>query len=143
MTFAVGNYILLNMKNLPLQMVGTKRLAPLWVGPYQVLEVINSNAYILALPATLLFLHLEFSISVLKPYHGTTIPPPEAIQIDGDLEYKFAEILAPRHAGRCKHLEFLVSFLGYDSSHNDWLPESHLHNAPELLAFYKASPGLE
>ena len=50
MIFAIGNYILLNTHNLPLQMVGTKKLAPLWVRPYKVLEVINSNAYKLALP---------------------------------------------------------------------------------------------
>ena len=43
MTFAVGDYILLNTRNLPLQMVGTKKLAPLWVWPYKVLEVVNNN----------------------------------------------------------------------------------------------------
>ena len=97
----------------------------------------------MALPTSLHLLHPVFNISVLKPYHGTVIPPPDPIQIDGDLEYEVAEILAHRHAGRCKHLEFLVSFLGYDSSHNEWLPESHLHNVLELLAVYKASSGLE
>ena len=30
-------------------MVGTKKLAPLRVGPYKILEVVNSNAYKLAL----------------------------------------------------------------------------------------------
>ena len=124
-------------------MVGTKKLATLWVGPYQVLEVINSNVYKLALPTSLHLLHPVFNISILKPYHGTIILPPDSIQIDGDLKYKVAEILAHRHASRCKRLEFLVSFLGYDSSHNEWLPESHLCNAPELLAVYKALSGLE
>ena len=124
-------------------MVGTRKLAPLWVGPYKVLEVINIDVYKLALPASLCLLHPVFNISVLKPYHGTVIPPPNPIQIDGDLEYEVAVILAQKHASRCKHLEFLVTFLGYDSSHNEWLPESHLHNALELLAVYTASSGLE
>ena len=139
----MGDYILLNMQNLLLKMVVTKKLAPLWVGPYKVLELVNSNEYRLALPTSLHLLHPVFNISVLKPYCRIIIPPPNPIQINGDLEYEVAEILAHRHAGRCKHLEFLVSFLGYDSSHNEWLPESHLHNMLELLAVYKALPGLE
>ena len=97
----------------------------------------------MALPPSLRLLHLVFNISVLKPYHGTIIPPPNPIQIDGDLEYEVAEILAHRHASQCKHLEFLVAFLGYDSRHNKRLPESRLHNVPELLAVYKAMSGLE
>ena len=124
-------------------MVGTKKLVPLWVGPYHILEIINSSAYKLALSTNLRLLHLVFNISVLKPYRGTVIPPPDPIQINGDLEYEFAKILEHRRAGRRKHLEFLVSFLGYNISHNEWLPESHLHNAPELLAVYKASSGIE
>ena len=134
----MGDYVLLNTQNLPLQMGGTKKLAPLWIGPYQVLEVIISNAYKLHLPISLCLLHLVFKISVLKPYHGTIIPPPDPIQIYGDLEYKVAEILAHRRDGKRKCLEFLVSFLEYDSSHNKWLPKNHLHNALELLAVYKA-----
>ena len=80
-------------------MVGTKKLAPLWVRPYKVLEVVNSNAYILALLTSLGLLHLVFKISVFKPYHGTVIPPPNPIQIYGDLDYKVADILAHKHAG--------------------------------------------
>ena len=99
MKFSVGNYVLLNAHNLLLWMVGTKKLAPLWVGPCKVLEVVNSNAYKLALPTSLRLLHLVFNISILKPYCGAVIPPPNPIQIDGDLEYKVAEILAHRCAG--------------------------------------------
>ena len=58
----MGDYILLNMQNLPLKMVATKKLAPLWVGPYQVLEVVNSNAYKLALPNSLCLLQLVLTI---------------------------------------------------------------------------------
>ena len=77
--------------------MGTKKLAPLWLGPYWVLEVVNSNAYKLSLPTSLCLLHPVFNISGFKPYRGTVIPPPEPIQIDGDLEYEVAEILAHRH----------------------------------------------
>ena len=72
-------------------MVGIKKLAPLWVRSYKVLEVVNSNVYKLALPTNLHLFHPVFNISVLKPYCGTVIPPPNTIQIDGDLEYEVAE----------------------------------------------------
>ena len=62
--------------------------------------------------------------------------------IDDDLEYEIAEILAHRRAGRRKKFEYLVSFLGYDSSHNEWLPETNLLNAPKLLAEYKLKCGI-
>ena len=118
MRFAMGDCVLLNTRNLPLWMVGAKKSAPLWVGPYKVLEVVNSNDYKLALPISLHLLHPVFNISVLKPYRGIVKPPPNPIQIDGDLEYEVAEILAHRHASQCKCLDFLVSFLRYNSSHN-------------------------
>ena len=111
MRFAMGDCVLLNTRNLPLWMVGTKKSAPLWVGPYKVLEVVNSNDYKLALPISLHLLHPVFNISVLKPYRGIVKPPPNPIQIDGDLEYEVAEILAHRCAGGRKVPEFLVSLL--------------------------------
>ena len=123
-------------------MVGTKKLAPFWVRPYKVLEV-NINAYKLALPISFRLLHPVFNISILKPYCRTVIPPPNPIQINGDLEYEVAEILAHRCAGQCKHLKFLVSFLRYNNSYNEWLPERYLHNVLELLAVYKALFGIE
>ena len=80
-------------------MVFTKKLAPLWIEPYKILEVVYSNMYKLALPTSLHLLHPVFNISVLKPYCGTVIPPPNIIQINGDLEYEVAGILAHRRAG--------------------------------------------
>ena len=35
-----------------------------------------------------------------------------------------------------------MSFQGYDSSHNEWLPDSHLANAPHTLTAYQALHGL-
>ena len=91
-------------------MVGTKKLVPLWVRSYKVLEIINSNMYKLALPTSLHLLHPVFNISVLKPYCGTIIPPPNPIQVDGDLKYEVAEILAYRCAGQRNVLSFWCAF---------------------------------
>ena len=54
------------------------------------------------------------NVSQLKRYHGTIVPPPDPVLIEGLEEYEVAQILEHRHIGRRKRLEFLVSFVGYD-----------------------------
>ena len=58
-------------------------------------------------------------------------------------EYEVAKIM--RHCKRGRHhkqLEYLVSFVGYDSLHNEWLPAANLANAPRLLQAYNLAYGL-
>ena len=40
------------------------------------------------------------------------------------------------------HLEYLVSFVGYDASYNKWLPVANLANAPDILRSYQNAHGL-
>ena len=47
----------------------SSKLAPRFVGPFEVLEVINPVAYCLALPLTLARIHNVFHVSLLKVYH--------------------------------------------------------------------------
>ena len=72
--------------------------------------------------------------------------PPDPIELDTGPEFEVEAILHHRRVGRRRSkLEFLVSFLGYDSSHsshNEWLPALHLANAPHILMAYKALHGL-
>ena len=142
-TFAPGDFVLLHMKNLPIKVPGSCKLKPLWVGPFRVVHAIGTNAYELDLPATLEQLHPVFNVSVLKRYEGQVLSPPDPIELDTGPEFEVEAILHHRRVGRrWSKLEFLVSFLGYDSSHNEWLPASHLANAPNILTAYKALHGL-
>ena len=142
MVFAVGDYVLLHTRNLPLQIPGSAKLKPIWIGPYKVESVVGPNAYQLALPAAFKRLHSVFNVSVLKRYHGSIIPPPDPIEVDGLEEYEVSAIVAHHHSGGRKQLEFLVAFEGYDSLANEWLPESHLEHAQEILTAYKQAHGL-
>lgn len=47
--------------------VGTKKLAPKWIGPYEITEVINEVAMRVALPKKWK-MHNVFHVSLLKPY---------------------------------------------------------------------------
>ena len=142
MIFAVGDYVLLHTHNLPLRIPGSAKLKPIWIGPYKVEAVVGPNAYQLALPAAFKRLHSVFNVSVLKRYRGSIIPPPDPIEVDGLEEYEVSAIVAHRRSGCRKQLEFLVAFEGYDSSANEWLPESHLEHAQEILTAYKQAHGL-
>ena len=131
------------MKNLPIKVPGLCKLKPLWVGPFRVVRAIGTNAYELDLPATLERLHPVFNVSVLKHYEGQVLSPLDPIELDTGPEFEVEAILHHRRVGRHQSkLEFLVSFLGYDSSHNEWLPASHLTNAPHILTAYKTLHGL-
>ena len=112
--------MLLHMKNLPIKVLGSCKLKPLWVGPFQVVRAIGTNAYELDLPATLAQLHPVYNVSVLKRYEGPVLSPPDPIELDTVPEFEVEAILCHWRVGCHKSkLEFLVSFLGYDSSHNE------------------------
>ncbi len=70
--------------------------------------------------------------------HGPnfTRPPPDLI--NGEEEYKIERIIAHRHFGRSKRLQYLIKWKGYPKSDNTWEPADQVH-APELIKHYKSA----
>ena len=108
----------MSSKNIPVKLDGSQKLKPLWLGPYMVDKVVGPNAYHLALPSSMSRLHNVFNVKLLKAYKGSIVPPPDPIELDNELEYEVSYILCHHRHGRNKWLEFLISFVGYDASHN-------------------------
>ena len=133
----------MHTKNLPIKVPGPHKLKQLWVGPFWVIHAIGTNAYELDLPANLERLHPVFNVSILKRYEGQVLSPPHPIELDTGSEFEVEAILHLLQVGHHRSkLVFLISFLSYDSSHNKWLPASHLANALHILMAYKALHGL-
>ena len=54
-----------------------------------------------------------------------------SIKIDGEAEYKVSEIKG--HRERQYEMQYLTSFVGFDSSEDMWLSTAQLEHAPVLL----------
>ena len=147
---AVGDLVLLTIEGLTLR-GNTNKLCSRYVGPFAVTDVVNANAYTLALPPQLGALHPTFNIDRLKRYRTgtTTFPsrpqrfdrPPAVADADsnGDKEWLVERITARRRAGR--NVEYLVSWVGYPPEDDTWEKRSSLDGAREALADFNRIAG--
>ena len=83
------------------------------------------------------------NIALVKCYVGTVIPAPDPVKLDAGPEYEVQAILCHCSVGhgRRQH-EYLVSFVGYNTAHNEWLPAANLANASDPLGAYQVAHGL-
>ena len=80
-SFQVGDMVLLKTTHINLARSGTKRLYPLFIGPFKVVEKVNEVAYRLDLPMELKKVHPTFHVSLYRRYKdggrsALTKPPP-------------------------------------------------------------------
>ena len=122
-----------------------KKFAPKREGPFVIKEILSRLTYRLDLPKRW-EIHDVFHASVLSPYketdeHGPNYsrPPPDVIE---DHEEQEVEAIINHKKVRGKY-QFYVTWLGFPSNENEWLPEEDLVNAPEVLKTYKERHGLD
>ena len=123
---------MLSTKNLRLH--GTRKFRDRFVGPFVVVEYIGNTAYRLDLSrsAALSGVHNVFHVSLLCGWLTSGIyadvPP---IEINGKAEYKVSKIKG--HHERQGEMQYLTSFVSFDSSEDMWLSTAWLEHAPVLL----------
>ena len=84
-----------------------------------------------------------FNFTLLKPYFRDIVPAWDPIKLDNGPEYDVNSILYHWWVDQWhNNIEYLVSFVGYDASHNDWLPAANLANALDILLQYQTLYGL-
>ena len=79
-----GDLVMLSTRNLKFQF--PKKLAPKFVGPFRVLDVIGSQAYRLALPEKYERIHNVFHVSLLEPWNPRSSDNSEDLLPMPDLE---------------------------------------------------------
>jgi hypothetical protein len=138
--FNVGDRVWLSSKNLRLR-VPSRKLAPQWLGPFKVEQVIGHQAYKLTLPGSMP-VHPVFHTSVLKPYvqrDGDAEALPGPIQLDETdvtAERYEVETLLKRKKHR-NQIQYLVKWKGWPEEYNEWVAEHDIDKS--LVEAFKKS----
>ncbi|ESK83585.1 hypothetical protein Moror_12075 [Moniliophthora roreri MCA 2997] len=136
-TFEEGQKVWLEAKNLATG-YPSKKLAPKREGPFKILKVLRPVTYKLDLPHQWK-IHSVFHAALLSPFkqteaHGLSFTEPPLDLIEGFEEYEVEAVVGHRPKKRPR--EFLVSYTGYDSSHNQWIRMEGMVNCLDLLKEY-------
>ena len=129
MSHQVGERVWLATKHLPLK-AGTRKLAAIWAGPFEILEEIGPVAYRLQLPADWK-VHNVFHVSQLKSVVGD-IQFEQPVQVDQDEEFEIEAIVDSR-VSKGKQ-QYLIKWKGFSDFENQWLDEDSLENAQDAIA---------
>jgi hypothetical protein len=134
----VGEKVWLSLANITTHLP-SRKLAPKCHGPFTISTVLSPISYRLDLPSKWR-IHPVFHATELSTYKETevhspnfTFPSPDLI--DGEEEFEIEAIIS--HRKLRNKLQYLISWKGYPSSDNSWLPEKDLTNAKEILKTYK------
>ncbi len=132
--FTIGDQVWLSTKNLPLR-VGTRKLASIWAGPFEIVQVIGHVAYRLGLPEDWK-IHDVFHVSQLKRVLGT-VAREDSLLVDGGEEFEVEQIVGMRMVKGAK--QYLVKWKGFEDFNNTWVAEMELDNAQQAIRDYISS----
>ena len=114
----------------------TRKLAEPYLRPFEVIDRIGTDSIRLRLPHKLRLIHLVFHVSQIEPsvlnrFPDRQPPPPEPIEIDGELEYELCEILDAKYDLRCWstcELFYYVQWMGYEGTDEEfqWIAATNL-----------------
>ena len=103
-------------------------------GPFVIWKCVGTQAYQLNLPKALQNIYDAFHVSLLEPYYtveGRAPPPPHLIEVDDKDQAEIQDVLDSRiHYGK---LQYLVKWLRYSVSDNEWILAGNLSVAEEYV----------
>src|SRR6201996_9600994 len=141
--FHQGDLVWLEGRNLKTDQPASK-LAAKRYGPFPVAQVLSPVTYRLTLPEQWK-IHPVFHVDLLTPYKETTFhganytrPPPDLI--NDEEEYEIEQILDSRVKGRNRKIQYLVKWVGYPNSDNQWLDAKQLTADDAIREFKRRRP---
>ncbi|CAJ0939759.1 unnamed protein product [Ranitomeya imitator] len=134
-TFAPGDLVWLSARNIRLRVESTK-FAPLYLGPFKVLEQVNPVVYCLALPPRLGIID-TFHVSLLKPIYMSRFSESSAGTSGSSTDvYEVNAILGCKVVRGKKF--YLVDWKGYGPEDRSREPAENIQ-APQLIAAFERS----
>ncbi|KAK4701806.1 putative transposase, partial [Phenoliferia sp. Uapishka_3] len=144
--YNIGDPVFLSARNITTKRP-SKKLDSKNLGPFKILRPIGNDdvpvAYELDLP-TEMKVHPVFHVSLLHAHPQNEIPgrendPPPLTEVDGEMQSEIASILDSRTWN--KRLQYRVRWIGFNSSHDEWIDSDDASNAPDLVKeFHIAYP---
>ena len=120
----------------------SRKLTPLFVGPFKILRFKGENAVELELGKRFQQLSRVQNLEYIRPYYrrtpdiGTVHDPPGPILIDGQEEFEVEDILAHRYAGN--RLQYLIQWKGRYADEDSWEPAAEIRrNCGDLTREYQ------
>ena len=134
----VGDNVWLENKNIHLNRL-LKKLDQKKYGPFRVLKNIGLETFQLELPEEWMIYNM-FNKDLLTRYNKLQFkgqhvePAPAPTIINKKEEYKVEEVWKYRKQGR--ETQYLVHWKGYENKHDQWIMESELPHAKEMIEDY-------
>jgi hypothetical protein len=119
-----------------------RKLSEKYLGPFPIIAKVSEQSFTIKLPDYLRTVHPVFHVSQLEPHFPSDIPnrsepPPDPVEVDGEIEYEIAEILDSRYDRRLKRcpLKYYVRWAGYEGTAEefDWLQATNLKHSSEVV----------
>lgn len=140
-SYLPGQSVLLSTANLNLR-TESRKLSPRFIGPFEVVRVVNPVAVQLRLPRTMR-VHPVFHVSQLKPLstsplQPTAPSPPRPRVIDGHPTWTIRRLMDVRRRGR--GLQYLVDWRGFGPQERSWEPASNILDKDMVRDFHRRYP---